>query len=217
MKVKICCIQSAHEAQMAIAAGASAIGLVSAMPGGPGVISERRIAEIAKSVPAHIATFLLTSKTNPEEIIQQHRKVKTSAIQIVDRLKPADYKILNGELQGVLLVQVVHVMNKDSCKEALSIAEYADAILLDSGNPHLAIKELGGTGRTHNWDLSREIVEKAGIPVYLAGGLNPENVRQAVKRVQPFAVDVCSGVRTGGRLDELKLAKFFSRLAETGK
>lgn len=212
MKVKICCIKNVHEARLAIHAGAAAIGLVSAMPSGPGVISEDQIAGIVKTVPAHIDTFLLTSRTDPAEIIQQHLKVKTSTIQIVDYIKPADYKILKSELQGIKFVQVLHVINKASCKQAREIAGYVDAILLDSGNPHLARKELGGTGRTHNWVLSKEIVNQVNIPVYLAGGLNAGNVRKAVELVQPFGVDACSGVRSNGKLDRLKLEHFFNAL-----
>ena len=84
-----------------------------------------------------------------------------------------------------------------------------DALLLDSGNPKLAIKELGGTGRVHNWKLSRSIVEQSPVPVFLAGGLNPSNVKQAIDEVQPYGLDLCSGVRTNGRLDPAKLEAFF--------
>ena len=88
-----------------------------------------------------------------------------------------------------------------------------DALLLDSGNPNLKVKELGGTGRIHNWDLSRLIVEKAGIPVFLAGGLNPKNVLKAIKIVQPYGVDICSGVRSNNSLDEEKLKAFFHQVS----
>jgi phosphoribosylanthranilate isomerase len=83
-----------------------------------------------------------------------------------------------------------------------------DALLLDSGNPSLATKELGGTGRAHDWAVSRRIRDAVGVPVYLAGGLNPQNVRKAIAQVQPFGVDVCSGLRTDGRLDAVKLEEF---------
>ena len=107
------------------------------------------------------------------------------------------------------IVQVIHIIDERSVEEAIEISELVDAILLDSGNPNLKVKELGGTGRIHNWKLSRQIREKSRCPVFLAGGLNPENVRQAIDEVQPFAIDVCSGVRTNGQLDKQKLESFF--------
>jgi phosphoribosylanthranilate isomerase len=109
-------------------------------------------------------------------------------------------------------VQVVHVLDEESVEEALRVAPEVDALLLDSGNQRLAVKLLGGTGRTHDWTLSRRVVEQSPRPVFLAGGLTPENVREAVERVGPFGLDVCSGVRTAGRLDERKLAAFFERV-----
>ncbi|HNL40150.1 MAG TPA: hypothetical protein PKH43_13465, partial [Saprospiraceae bacterium] len=94
-----------------------------------------------------------------------------------------------------------------------AVIDQLDALLLDSGNPNLAVKELGGTGRVHNWAISRRIVEQSGVPVFLAGGLRPDNVQAAVEAVQPWGLDLCSGVRTEGRLDEQKLAAFFAALA----
>lgn len=85
-------------------------------------------------------------------------------------------------------------------------------ILLDSGNPNLEIKELGGTGRVHNWKLSRKIIESISKPVFLAGGLKPENIREAIEKVKPYGVDLCSGVRTNGRLDLEKLGRFFKEV-----
>jgi phosphoribosylanthranilate isomerase len=109
----------------------------------------------------------------------------------------------------VSLVQVVHVTGTESVDEAIAVAPHVDAVLLDSGNQSLAIKELGGTGRTHDWRLSRQIREAIDVPMFLAGGLNPGNVAQAMREVQPFGIDVCSGLRTGGRLDQEKLGEFF--------
>ena len=115
-------------------------------------------------------------------------------------------------LPGVALVQVVHVTGPESVEEAIEIAPQVDAVLLDSGNQSLAVKELGGTGRTHDWTLSRKIREAIDVPLFLAGGLNPQNVANAIREVQPFGVDVCSGLRTNGNLDHEKLMQFFSRM-----
>ena len=208
-RIKICCIASAAEAQLAIAHGAAALGLVGPMPSGPGVIADSLIREIAAQTPPGISSFLLTSETTATNIIAHHRKVNTSVIQLVDAVAHDTYAEIRAAAPAVKLVQVIHVVGAENIDEALRIAPYVDALLLDSGNPHLAVKELGGTGRTHNWQLSREIVEHAGVPVYLAGGLKPENVREAIETVKPFGLDLCSGVRTDGKLDAVKLAAFF--------
>jgi phosphoribosylanthranilate isomerase len=213
-RVKICCISSIEEANLAIKHGAYAIGLVSNMPSGPGVISENLIEEIAASVPLTVSTFLLTSKQSVDEIISQHKKCKTNTIQICDHLLNGTHKQLKDALPGIKIVQVVHVMDENSLKEAIEISESVDALLLDSGNQSLTVKELGGTGRTHDWRISKRIKESVNVPVFLAGGLNPYNVCEAIRFVRPFGVDLCSGVRTNGKLDEQKLKEFFDKVRE---
>lgn len=211
-RVKICCIQDAAEARLAIRLGAAALGLVSRMPSGPGPIPDDRIAEIVKTIPPPVATFLLTCETDAGAVIRHQRKVGTNTLQLVDRLETGTYEEIRRALPGISIVQVIHVRGRESIAEASSIDGRVDAILLDSGNPDLQVKELGGTGRVHDWTISREIREAVNIPVFLAGGLRPGNVGEAVKAVQPFGVDVCSGVRSGGRLDTQKLADFFKAL-----
>lgn len=207
-RVKICCIAHIEEARLAVAYGAQALGLVSAMPSGPGVITEEQIAAIAASVPPGVATFLLTSRQDVDEIIAQQRRCKTNTIQIVDSLPDGRYDAFRRALPGIAIVQVIHVRGPESLAEARAVAPQVDAILLDSGNQRLAVKELGGTGRTHDWTISQQIVAAVDKPVYLAGGLRPENVAQAIRAVRPFGVDICSGVRSDGRLDERKLAAY---------
>lgn len=209
-RIKICCISSVEEARTAIAFGASALGLVGHMPSGPGVIADELIVEIARQAPPPVATFLLTSETGAQAIIRHQQRVKTNTVQIVDALEAGTYAEIREALTGIKIVQVIHVTGEESIDEAQRIAPQVDALLLDSGNPNLAVKELGGTGRTHNWSLSRRIVDSVPVPVFLAGGLRPENVREAIETVQPFGLDLCSGVRTGGRLDPEKLERFFS-------
>lgn len=211
-RVKICCISNIGEAKLAIEYGASALGLVGHMPSGPGVIGDELIYQITKTVPPPISTFLLTSETKPQNIIQHYRRVNTTTIQIVDELEKRAYQLLRDELPNVKLVQVIHVIDENSVKESIEVSKYVDAILLDSGNPNLSVKELGGTGRTHNWELSREIRKAIPIPLFLAGGLNKDNVRQAIETVQPFGLDLCSGVRTEGELDQQKLKDFFDAI-----
>ena len=211
-KVKICCISSENEAQMAIDYGASALGLVAKMPSGPGPISDELILSIAKTIPEHIASFMLTSETSADDIIQHHYRTQTNTIQIVDALAFGTYDQIKKTLPAIKIVQVIHVIDDSSVEEALSIAEHVDYLLLDSGNPNAAIKELGGTGRTHNWALSKSIVQQSKVPVFLAGGLNAENVQRAIDTVGPYGVDLCSSVRTNGHLDPKKLEDFFSNV-----
>ena len=211
-RVKVCCIQSLAEAGTAVRCGASALGLVSQMPSGPGVIPDEDIAAIAAAVPPPIATFLLTCRQDAAAIIEQQRRLGTSAVQVCDRLPTGSYGKLREALPGVRVVAVVHVTGPSSLDEAVAVAREADAILLDSGRPDAAVKELGGTGRRHDWAVSRRIREALDVPVFLAGGITPENAAEAVAEVGPFALDVCTGVRTAGALDEGKLRRLFEAI-----
>lgn len=211
-RVKVCCIASVDEMRTAVECGAAAVGLVSAMPSGPGVISEELIAEIAARVPPTVATFLLTCKRDADSIVEQQRRCRVNTLQLCDSVEPGVHAELRARLPGVSIVQVIHVRGEESLREALGVAPRVDALLLDSGNQSLAVKELGGTGRMHDWRVSRSIVEASPAPVFLAGGLKDENVAGAVEAVRPFGLDVCSGVRTDGRLDAGKLKRFFAHI-----
>ncbi len=213
--VKICCIASIAEAKLAMRLGARAVGLVSHMPSGPGVIDEATIAQIAAAVPPTIATFLLTSRQDADSIIAQHRACSTTTLQLVDHVPPAELRKLRAALPGIKLVQVVHVTGSESVAEAIEIAPLIDALLLDSGNQKLPVKELGGTGRAHDWRLSRQIRDAVSTPLFLAGGLNAANVADAIRAVDPFGLDLCSGVRSNGALDAAKLGDFFAAVRST--
>lgn len=201
-------MQSPAEARAALAAGADALGLVSRMPSGPGPISDAMIAEIVATIPAGVPTFLLTSRTTAPEIVTQQGQCGANTLQLVDKVTPEARRMLRAALPNVSIVQVVHVRDESAIAEAIDVSSEADAILLDSGNPALAVKELGGTGRAHDWEISRAVRESVTVPVWLAGGLTALNVASAIAQVSPFGVDVCSGVRTAGNLDESKLAAF---------
>jgi phosphoribosylanthranilate isomerase len=207
--VKICCIQDEAEVRLAVSLGAAAVGLVSAMPSGPGPIPDGDIARIARTVPAGIHSFLLTSRRSAAAIAGQLREAGTTAVQIVDEPDAGAHALLRELAPAAKLVQVIHVTGHAAVDTAVRVAPLVDAILLDSGRPHLAVRELGGTGRTHDWTISRRIRELVQVPVILAGGLRAENVAEAIDAVAPYAVDVCSGVRTGSRLDEDRLRRFF--------
>jgi phosphoribosylanthranilate isomerase len=206
--IKICCISSCTEAHLALSEGANALGLVSAMPSGPGVIEEGQIRTIIDELPPKTDTFLLTAETCVEQIVAQHHRLPSRTIQLVDALTEGTYADLKKQLPNTQIVQVLHVLDEQNIDEAIAIAPQVDALLLDSGNPNLVVKELGGTGRTHNWAISAEIVRQVTVPVYLAGGLQAENVQAAIQTVRPFGVDLCSSVRTNGHLDPQKLSNF---------
>ncbi len=190
--------------------GADALGLVGKMPSGPGPIADELIASITRHIHPPVSSFLLTSEQSSTAIIQHIQRVNTSTVQIVDKLTEGSYNDIRKALPHLGIVQVIHVRGEESIDEALAIHTMVDAILLDSGNPTAAVKTLGGTGNTHNWAISRRIVESVKVPVFLAGGLQPGNVKQAIREVQPFGVDICSGVRTNGRLDPQKLEAFMN-------
>jgi phosphoribosylanthranilate isomerase len=211
-RLKVCCIASADEAELAIRHGADAIGLVSEMPSGPGVIPDHRIEEIAARIPPGVSTFLLTSSREVDIIVDQQRRFGVDTIQLCDGLRPEALRELRSLMPNASIVQVIHVVGKGALEEARSAAGEADALLLDSGNPSKTVKELGGTGRTHDWTLSRAIRDEVDIPVWLAGGLTPDNVTVAVRQVRPFGVDICSGLRIDGRLDEDQLSRFVQNL-----
>ena len=208
-RIKVCCISSPEEAQLAIRLGADALGLVGRMPSGPGVVADELAAQIVQVTPPPVATFMLTSETILDDIIAHQRRVGANTIQLVDAVPPETYARLHEALPAVKLVQVIHVLDERNIAEALTaVRNGADALLLDSGNPNLTVKELGGTGRVHNWQVSRQIVGQSPVPVFLAGGLNLGNVREAIQTVRPFGLDICSGVRTNGQLDAEKLEAF---------
>jgi phosphoribosylanthranilate isomerase len=209
-KIKICCISSVEEARLAIRHGADALGLVGRMPSGPGPITDELICSIAKTIHPPIASFLLTCEQHARDIIDHVKRVHTNTVQIVDELSGGTYDEIKKALPHLRIVQVIHVTGEESIEQALAIQDHVDTILLDSGDPKAAIKTLGGTGNTHNWEISRELVRQVNIPVLLAGGLNALNVREAIETVRPFGVDICSGVRTNGKLDVQKLSSFIS-------
>jgi phosphoribosylanthranilate isomerase len=216
-RFKICCIQDEAEARLAIKHGASAIGLVSRMPSGPGPISIEQIATIMRSLHAtnHIVdTFLLTCEIDAETVIEQLKITGCNTVQLCDEMQSEiEYGKIRAALPNVRIVQVIHVEGDFSLDDAFRAQQHVDALLLDSGRPNAAIKELGGTGRAHDWTLSRRIVGESKVPVYLAGGLNPSNAESAIREVGPYALDVCSGVRTDGKLDPAKLEAFAKAIA----
>ena len=211
IRLKVCCIASPAEASLAISAGAAALGLVGAMPTGPGIISNKTAREIALSTPPPVASWLLTSEPDGPQILDHARRCAIGTVQIVRHVEPDVHRWLASEAPWLRRVQVVHVEGRDALETLAGYGALPDAYLLDSGRP--SHEELGGTGRAHDWAVSAAFVERSARPVFLAGGLHPDNIAEAVRTVRPFGVDICSGLRTDDRLDPEKLSRFAERLA----
>lgn len=214
-RVKVCCIASITEARLAVSLGADALGLVGPMPSGPGVIDHATLQAIAAWTPPPVANFLLSQETAPAAIIDHARGAATDTVQLVDATTPETCRAVRAALPHLRIVQVLHVQGPEIIEEARRMAPHVHALLLDSGDPRAAVPTFGGTGKVHDWALSRRVVEAVDIPVFLAGGLNPGNVAEAIRAVRPFGVDVCSGLRVGGHLDGALLAAFMDAVAGT--
>ena len=214
-RIKICCMASIAEAKLALDAGADALGFVMRMPSGPGPIAESLAREIIATVPAEIPTFMLTSEIEADAILAQLKTTGANTVQIVDFVTPRTRQRLRNAMPKLRIVQVVHVTGPESVDEARIAAQTSDMILLDSGNPTAKIRELGGTGRVHDWTVSRKIADAIDVPLWLAGGLRANNVAAAIEAVSPYGVDVCSGVRTSGALDEAKVRDFAAAVRDT--
>jgi phosphoribosylanthranilate isomerase len=205
-RIKICCIASIEEARLAIAAGADALGFLSEQMPGPRAISDARIAGIVATVPPPVATFLLTTGASADTISAQLCRTRTNTVQILRPL-PQDELVRLAALEpAVRRVQAVHVEGPEALDRIPACAPHVHAFLLDSGRPDAG--EFGGTGRPHDWAVSAAFVRASPLPVFLAGGLSPANVHEAVALVRPFGVDLCTGARSDGRLDPDKLAAF---------
>jgi phosphoribosylanthranilate isomerase len=209
-RVKICCIASVDEARTAIAAGADALGFVAATPAGAGSLDDAGIRSITAEIPPPVATVLLTSRRRGLDIVDHIRACGANTVQIVDHIDPAEHAVVAVALPMVRRIQVIHVEGTGALGLIAAYEPYIHAFLLDSGRPGGTMRELGGTGRTHDWAVSEEFVRRAARPVFLAGGLKPANVAEAIEKVRPFGVDLCTGVRSDGRLDPEKLAAFMA-------
>ncbi|MEM0923705.1 MAG: phosphoribosylanthranilate isomerase, partial [Pseudomonadota bacterium] len=214
VKVKICCMADPGEAAMAAAAGAEYIGLVGPMPSGPGTLTLEDAAEIARSAPPSATPVLLSSATTALDLVREAEAAGAGVIQIVQHVSPGIHAELVAQAPGLECWQVIHVEDRTAVDLIRSFDEQPDAFLLDSGRP--ARGELGGTGRVHDWAISRDCVAATARPVFLAGGLTPENVGEAIRQVRPQGVDLCTGVRLDGRLNAVRLATFMQIVSDAG-
>lgn len=216
-RLKICCISSVDEAEIAVSEGADAIGLVGAMPSGPGVISDDTIRSIARQVPPGVSSFLLTSEVSGEAISEHALRTGVDTVQIVAHIDPAQYRVLIANAPSVRRVQVIHVQDENALQLMDLYEPLVHAFLLDSGSPSAPVPLLGGTGRMHDWSISARFVQKSRKPVFLAGGLSAENVDAAISTVKPFGLDICSNLRSQGKLDRDKLRRYIKAVQTAEK
>lgn len=211
-RIKVCCISSIAEAQLAVAHGADALGLLGDMPSSPRAIDVDTAREIAKNTPPTVETFLLTASFSGTEIARQTEYCATTVVQVVQHIDASEYQRLIEMIPSVRRVQVIHVEDRTALDLIAMYEPYVHAFILDGGRANAAVADLGGTGRVHDWGISSEFVRRSTKPVFLAGGLKPHNVREAVSTVAPFGLDVCSGVRRDHKLDAQLLDEFTANL-----
>lgn len=191
MKVKICGNTSLEDATVAISAGADGLGfLIGLKYPTDDEITAPQAAAIIAELPPLIATVLVTHSGDAAWVIETCRSIGANTVQLHAEFNPGDVPRLRAELRGVKLIKAVQVRGADSIAEAAEASKYYDAILVDTATA----TRIGGTGQIHDWRISSQIVETTSAPVILAGGLTPENVREAIITVKPYAVDVNSGV-----------------------
>ncbi|MFA5384974.1 MAG: phosphoribosylanthranilate isomerase [Eubacteriales bacterium] len=208
MKIKICGINNFEDLQSCIKAGADALGfLVGLTHPAEDKLEDIRLAKsLIDRIPPFVSTVMVTHLTNEGEIVNLARCMGTTSVQINDYTEPSVLKKVCDGLKDIKIIKSVHVTGSDAIELTKAYLPFADAILLDSREG----PRIGGTGKTHDWEISRKIVQESNKPVILAGGLNPGNVYEAVKKVQPFAVDVNSGVETNFRKDPAKINLFIN-------
>ncbi|MEM9762697.1 MAG: phosphoribosylanthranilate isomerase [Pseudomonadota bacterium] len=204
IEIKICCIADGAEARLAAAAGAGWLGLVGPMPSGPGILTLAAAREIAGAAPEGARPILLTASETAAQVERDAAAAGVGAVQVVRHIAPVEAAALAST--PLHYVQVIHVEDAGALDLIAPYAGHADAFLLDSGRPSEAV--LGGTGQAHDWSVSRAFVAASPLPVFLAGGLTPENAAEAIARVRPAGLDICSGLRPQGALDHERLTAF---------
>lgn len=200
-KVKVCGIMSEDELISAVMAGADALGFVVEIEDSRHSLSAGEAADLISKVPVYTKSVAVIAPRDVNSAVQLAEKTRADVLQLHGKMAPRDL----AELKSRVHQKLVAALAADAgVAEAKRYGMVADAILLDS----MVDGKLGGTGKVHDWDLSREIVRNLRLPVILAGGLNPENVAQAIEKVRPYAVDVSSGLESAGKKDPEKIKSF---------
>ncbi len=207
VKVKICGITNMNDALLAAEYGADFLGFIVDIEKSEDSLSRSVARDLIMQVPLEITPVMVTYLNKASDVVELARFVKPMAIQFHADITVGEIGKIRKALPKMKIIKAVHVTGEKAIDEAKKFEDYADYILLDSKSKG----KIGGTGKTHNWNISRKIVEKCKKPVILAGGLNPENVLDAVRIVKPFGVDVNSGVKSSPRKkDADKMERFIA-------
>ena len=211
-RVKICGMKSAEDIELAVIFGADAVGFITEVPvNTPRKLDAQTAAELVKTVPFFVDSVLVIMPASGQDALDIIEKVNPDVVQLHNDLSAEEIEIIrDGTHQKIIRTFTIPVESKElpanlmAQVDALLDNDLIDGILLDSGKAGAA----GGTGMVHDWSISRQVVENTKAPVILAGGLKPDNVRDAVKEVRPFAVDTASGVESNGKKDPAKVCRF---------
>jgi phosphoribosylanthranilate isomerase len=205
IRIKVCGIMSRDDLTYAVQAGADAVGFVVEIEDSRHCLSAGVAADLIRHVPVYTKSVAVIRPENVDDAVRLAEQTGADVLQLHGSLAPGDLAVLKGRVHQKL---VAAVAVDDGGREAKSYQMAADSVLLDS----MVDGKLGGTGRVHDWDKSAEIVRSLRVPVILAGGLDPGNVAQAIKKVRPYAVDVSSGTESAGRKDPVKINSFVQKV-----
>ncbi len=211
-RVKICGIKTLEDALAAAEAGADELGFHVGLTGARAPLEADNVAKIIAELPENVESVMVTSVTEAEQLIQLARKTGAQVIQLYGDATPETIGDVRKALPGIKVWKVLNVSDESSIEKAKEYQDSADAIALDTLNKETGVR--GGTGKTHDWNISKKIVESISIPVILAGGLNPENVADAVKTVHPYGLDVNSGVSNPDGSKNIEKVKAFVQAAK---
>jgi len=207
-KVKICGITNISDLELVISLGADAIGVIVDIPQSPRNTTRENARDIVRKTPVFTKTVLVMAPTSLEYAVSLCDYVEPDVVQIHGN--ELNLKDLSEATSGIKIIQTLNAEKIDDI-DPVSI-DYCEAILLDS----LTRNQLGGTGKVHDWRKSKMMVKLIKPkPLILAGGLNPDNVKEAIELVKPYAVDVCTGTeRSPGLKDPVKVQRFLSTVSE---
>ena len=212
MRVKICGIQTLDEAMAVIDAGADALGFHVELEHAKNPIGSATLNAIISRLPPFVSTVVVTTETDPKKLSRIARATGANTLQLHGDIEPDAVRAVKALMFYLKIYVAVHA-GSDAYEKAKSFGDSADAILLDSPKSETGAR--GGSGKTHDWTASREIVDSLSLPVILAGGLNPENIADAIRAVQPYAVDVNSGVSNPDGTKDLERVRLFIEAAKS--
>ena len=213
MRAKICGIRSESDLRIVLDAGADAIGLICGINHrSEDEVTPELARQLTRVAPPFVSTVLVTHRDTPESILDLADRTGVNTIQVHGLVTLDTLKQVRAGAGSRKVLRAVHVSGEEAIDDAVEAAPHCDALLLDSRSKD----RLGGTGQTHDWSISRRIVEAVaplGTPVILAGGLKPGNVAAAAEQVHPFGVDVNSGVDDANGDKSPELCRDFVRNA----